>query len=70
MAKSRKTPAPTSLNLRVLKDVFGAKTRVPNQLEATDVYHLRRCLKAGFVAVEGKELVLTEQGVAGVAGVQ
>lgn len=53
---------PTDLNVWVLSQVFGDKDRVPNQLEAPDVTHMRRCLRAGLCDVSGKDLVLTPAG--------
>lgn len=70
MTKTKKTrPAkgtPTDLNLYVLKEVFGDANVVPNgTLRATQVPHMRRCLKAGLLEVVSKtELRLTAAGAA------
>lgn len=53
---------PTDLNLWVLNEVFKHAPRVPNQLKPTNVPHIRRCLKAGLLEVQGRELVLTLKG--------
>lgn len=55
---------PTHTNLFALRSLFGDRTFIPNQMHATDVPHLRRCLKAGLVRVEGggKLLALTPEG--------
>lgn len=37
-------------------------TRVPNEIQPVSAPHLRRCMKAGLVKPEGKELVLTPAG--------
>lgn len=58
---------PTELNLFALRDLFGDRRRVPNQIPPPDVPHIRRCFKAGLVAVDGRELVLTDAGVAALA---
>lgn len=44
---------PTSLNLWVLKKLFKDKDEVPNQLDPTDVTHLRRCMGAGLIEAVG-----------------
>ena len=67
MAKRTRTPrapkgTPTALNIWTLGQHFGANDRAPNQLEATSVPGIRRCLKGGLVTVEARELVLTDEG--------
>lgn len=57
---------PTSLNLSTLKTAFGGKERISNRVEPTSAAGIRRCLAAGLVAVEGKELVLTAAGKAAI----
>jgi len=63
---STRPPAgtPTSLNLWVLGKLFGTENVVQNRIEATSVEHVRRCLKAGLIAVtdSGKTLTLTAAG--------
>lgn len=55
---------PTPLNLDVLVRTFGVLDRVSNKLDPTDVPHLSRCMKAGFLAPEGRtHLVLTPAGI-------
>ena len=54
---------PTELNLWVMRGFFAGKTRARNQISPPSVPHLRRCLKAGLIEVEGTELVLTLAGV-------
>lgn len=58
---------PTDINMYVLSEYFGPNERIPNQMEATAAPHLRRCLKAGLLVPEGKELVLTPAGVEALA---
>lgn len=56
---------PTDTNLWALAHVFGDRREVPNQLEKTDVPHIRRCLDAGLLTVDRarKVLTLTPAGV-------
>jgi hypothetical protein len=74
MARSHRTSkprppkgTPTDLNLWVLDRLFGDRTRVSNQVEPTSAPHLRRCLRAGLLDVDGAELVLTDAGIAALA---
>lgn len=55
---------PTGLNLWVLARYFASADEVPNQIEATSVPHLRRCLKAGLIEVNraAGTLRLTDAG--------
>lgn len=55
---------PTDTNLFALNDVFGNRDEVPNQLNAPDVPHIRRMVKAKCVEVRGKKLKLTALGKA------
>lgn len=67
-------PAPkvTTLNLSALRELFagandgaGLLREASNQLRATSVPHIRRCLKAGLVEVASRTtLRLTDAGVA------
>jgi hypothetical protein len=66
-AAATKTVKPTALNVWVLDRHFAGATRAPNRIEATSTAHMRRCLKAGLVVVEGTELVLTEAGIEALA---
>lgn len=62
---------PTHTNLFALREAFTGggelASRVPNSLPPTRLPHLRRCLAAGLVRVEGRELTLTDAGVAALA---
>lgn len=62
MSKRPPKGTPTKLNLWVLRQHFGDSDRAPNALPATDVPHMRRCMKAGLFTPEGKTLVLTDAG--------
>jgi len=72
VSKKPSKGAPTDLNIYALADMFhyGELKEVPNRLHATDVPHIRRCLKAGLVDVvrKGKTTVLklTPPGVAAI----
>ena len=57
---------PTELNIWVLRQIFGDEDRAPNAVRPTDRAHVRRCLHAGLVVVDGRELVLTDAGKAAV----
>lgn len=59
---------PTDLNIYVLREVFGGQLEVSNQLKPTNVPHMRRCLEAGLVEVDGKKLLLTAAGQAVLRG--
>jgi len=53
------------LNLHVLARSFGfvgGPDRIPNAIESASVPHVRRCLRAGLVEVDGAELALTDAG--------
>lgn len=52
----------TDLNKSALFEHMQGKDRATNQVSPTSAPHLRRAMKAGLVKVEGKELVLTEEG--------
>lgn len=54
---------PTDLNISVLREFFGGAQCQLNQIESTSVPHMRRCLKAGLLVVEGDFLLLTNEGV-------
>jgi len=54
----------THTNLWVLAQAFKTSSRISNRLPATDISHLRRCMNAGVIRVDGNELVLTENGEA------
>lgn len=55
--------APTALNMSVLVRTFGLANSVPNKIDATDLPHLSRCMKAGLLVPEGRaRLVLTDAG--------
>jgi hypothetical protein len=54
----------TRMNLEVLALSFRSATRISNQISPAHVSHLRRCIKAGLIRVEGSQLVLTEAGQA------
>jgi len=62
---------PTHTNLFALREAFTVDgelaSRVPNSLRPSSLPHLRRCLAAGLVRVEGRELALTDAGVAALA---
>lgn len=58
----------TALNVWVLAKSFAGSERAANRIPSTSVPHLRRCLKAGLVVVEGTELVLTDAGREAVKG--
>lgn len=60
---------PTALNLRVLRETFKGRPRISNNVEPTATEHLRRCLRAGLVEVDGSDLVLTFIGVVAVGNV-
>lgn len=53
---------PTNLNMWVLSELFRDNDSVPNQLPATEVPHIRRCLKAGLVTASRSALTLTDTG--------
>lgn len=55
---------PTDLNLWVLSELFQNTASIANKVEATDLTHLRRCLKAGLITAAGGRLTLTEAGIA------
>ena len=55
---------PTDTNLWVLERQMGGKDTAPNQIRPTSVPHMRRCVKAGLVTVDGAQLHLTEKGKA------
>lgn len=52
----------TKTDFRVLADVFGVNSVVPNKLRAADLAPLRRCLAAGYCEVVREVLVLTPKG--------
>lgn len=55
--------APTALNMNVLVQTFGLANSVPNKIDAADLPHLSRCMKAGLLVPEGRaRLVLTDAG--------
>lgn len=70
MSNARKPKGtPTRLNVHVLDNYFAGRDRAPaDRVPATDEPHLRRCLKAGLMTVEGRELVLTDAGREAIAG--
>lgn len=55
---------PTSLNITVMRRIFGGRDEVENRNEATSIPHLRRLFKAGYIEVVdgGKRLRLTAIG--------
>ena len=59
----REKGTPTDLNLWVLDQCFGERFEIPNALRATDVPHLRRCLKAGLIVADRTGLRLTPAGL-------
>jgi hypothetical protein len=63
MSKTTKTTKPTALNLWVLAKVFGDTDVISNRIEPTAVSHIRRCLAAGLVVVDGHQLRLTDAGL-------
>ena len=74
MAKRAPKGTPTETNIYALRELFnnGAVTSVANQLAATDVPHIKRCLRAPAGALVevtdgGKTLTLTAAGVAAIA---
>lgn len=52
----------TDLNKSSLFEHMQGSDRASNQVPPTSAPHIRRAMKAGLVKVEGKELVLTEEG--------
>lgn len=65
--------AATDLNLSVLRNrlaggrdarMGATATSFPNQLEATAIPHLRRCMQAGLCEPKGHKIVLTPAGMA------
>lgn len=54
---------PTSLNVFALRQLFGATHRVSARVSAVVAPHICRCLDAGLVAVDGRDLVLTPAGL-------
>lgn len=70
LAKRQRGVVPTALNLWVLRRIADGRTRFPNAIEATSAEHMRRCMKAGLVRVMGKELELTEDGIAAIASTE
>lgn len=66
--KRHRTGDPTSLNIFALAEHFGTANRAPRHADSLAMPHLRRCLRAGLMRVEGDEVVLTHAGVAAIAG--
>jgi len=75
-SRSAAPPVPTSLNVWVLKKLFGLSKRIPNAVDACSAPHIRRCMRAAdpLCVSEGpkgaRELVLTPAGVAAIAKVK
>lgn len=59
---------PTTLNLWVLKRLFGAADSIPNRVNKVDAPHVRRCLNAGLAIATIDTLALTEKGKAALKG--
>ena len=55
---------PTRVNVYAMAQHFAGADRATNRVDAVSAPHLRRCIAAGLVRVEGRELVLTEAGQA------
>jgi len=56
----------TSLNVWVLAKIMGGSERASNRVESTSAPHIRRCLGADLIRVEGVEIVLTDAGRAAI----
>lgn len=52
----------TDLNKHSLFEHMNGADRATNQVSPTSAPHIRRALKAGLAKIEGKELVLTDEG--------
>ena len=54
----------TDLNLHVMARYFTGAEVIANKVEPVSANHIRRCLKAGLIAVtdSGKTLTMTESG--------
>lgn len=64
-AKKNKPVNVTHTNLFALAELVmkhGGHARFPNAIEAVDRPHIKRCIDAGYVNVEGRELALTPYG--------
>lgn len=69
-AKSADPNRATSLNVSALTELVvkaDGHRSFPNQIYAIDKPHIRRCIEAGLVEPEGRQLVLTDAGVERVA---
>ncbi len=70
MATTTKTVRATEINVWVLAQLMKGARETYNGVARVDAPHIRRCVEAGLVVVQGRyTLSLTDAGVVAVAGI-
>jgi hypothetical protein len=63
---TRPKGTPTHTNLYALASIAAGRERFSRRIARVDAPHVRRCIAAGLLEIDGADLVLTPAGIAAV----